>query len=97
MLFFSPVTAKRAAVSSGVSKENLLLHLKAQRTIEFSPRANISAQSRAARMMTMLVSKLASLVYVPRVLLPLAGSGVVDDDDDDDDGPDGSRSRRCGR
>lgn len=69
-LLFSPVAARRAAVSTGVSKANLLPQRKAQRTMEFSPRAHISAQSNAARMITMLVSKLASLVKELRVLFP---------------------------
>lgn len=76
-LFFRPVVANLTAVSSGVSKANLRLHLRAQRTIEFSPSAQIKAQSKAARIITMLVSKFASLAYDPRVvLLPLAGGGL---------------------
>jgi len=60
-LFLRPVAARRVAASSGVSKANLRLHLRAQRTIEFSPSAPINAQSKAARIITMLVSKFASL------------------------------------
>ncbi|KAF7830868.1 hypothetical protein G2W53_013201 [Senna tora] len=57
----NPFAANLAAASSGVSKANLLLHLRAHLTIEFNPRAHISAQSKAASIITMFVSKLASL------------------------------------
>lgn len=60
--FFRPVAARRAASSCGFSKANRLPHRSAHRMIEFSPSAQMSAQSRAARMITMLVSKLASLL-----------------------------------
>ncbi|KAK3405013.1 hypothetical protein EUGRSUZ_K01285 [Eucalyptus grandis] len=59
----SPVVASLAAACSGVSAPNLRLQRSAQRTMELSPRAQISAHSRAARMITMLVSKLVSLMY----------------------------------
>lgn len=87
MLFFSPVAARRAAVSSGDSKVNLRLHLKAHLTIEFSPRAHINAQSRAARMMTILVSNFVSLVYPLCVLLSLLGG----------ESSWAPRRKRCGR
>ena len=87
-LFLRPVAAICAAVWSRVSKVNLLPQRMAHRTIEFSPRAQINAQSKAAKMITMLVSKLASLLYVLRVLLPFAADCVLDSV---------SRSSRCGR
>ncbi|KAL0557011.1 hypothetical protein IC582_005529 [Cucumis melo] len=76
-LFFSPEAVRREAVPPPVSKANRRLHRRAHRTIEFNPRAQISAQSKAARIITMFVSKLASLLYEFRVLLPLDGAAVV--------------------
>lgn len=86
-LFFSPVAVRREAVPPPVSKANRRLQRRAHRTIEFNPRAQISAQSNAARIITMFVSKLASLLYEFRVLLPFDGGAVVS----------GSRRRRGGR
>ncbi|KAJ1429807.1 hypothetical protein SESBI_08214 [Sesbania bispinosa] len=68
-----PFEAKRATASSGVSKANLRLHLRAQRTIELSPRAHISAQSKAAKINTMLVSKFELPVKDSLDLLMLPG------------------------
>lgn len=86
-LFFNPVAARREAVPPPVSKANRRLQRRAHRTIELSPRAQINAQSNAARIITMFVSKLASLLYEFRVLLPLDGAAVVS----------ASRRRRWGR
>ncbi|KAI5670383.1 hypothetical protein M9H77_10747 [Catharanthus roseus] len=76
MLFLSPVTANLAPVSSGA---NLRVHLKAHLTIEFNPRAQINAQSRAARIITILVSKFDSAVEplcaLPPLIIGAAGSG----------------------
>ncbi|GKU91254.1 hypothetical protein SLEP1_g5154 [Rubroshorea leprosula] len=55
--------------------------------MELSPRAHIKAQSKAAKIITMLVSKLASFVKLARPLLPFACGALVGE----------SRSRRCGR
>lgn len=66
-LFLRPVEASLDAVSSDVSKGNLRPDLRAHRTIELSPRAQSSAQRRAARMIAMLVSKSAWSWDDPRV------------------------------
>lgn len=80
-LFLRPVEASLAAVSSGVSKGNLRPYLRAQRTIELIPNAQTKAQRRAARMITILVSKSARLENEPRVRFWVAfwvkGAGVL--------------------
>lgn len=86
-LFFSPEAVRREAVPPPVSKANRRLQRRAHRTIEFSPSAQIKAQSNAARIITMFVSKFASLVYEFRALLPFDGGAVVS----------ASRRRRWGR
>lgn len=59
------------------SKVNRRVQRRAHRTIEFNPRAQIKAQSNAARIITMFVSKFASLLYEFLVLVPLDGGAVA--------------------
>jgi hypothetical protein len=83
--FFSPVAASLAAVCSGVSSANLRLHRRAHRAMEFNPSAHINAHKSAAKIITMLVSKLASFMNESCVLLPYDG-GMLSSM---------SRNRRC--
>lgn len=75
-LFFSPVAAIRPVAWLPVSRLSLRLHRRAQRTIEFSPRAKINAQRRTASMITMFLSKVASFPpYGSRGLFPWDSNG----------------------
>ena len=83
---FSPVPASRAASCSAVSLPKGRPHRSAHRAMEFRPSAHIKAHSSAARMITMLVSKFASLMNVSLVLPPPYEGGMLSSV---------SRNRRC--
>ncbi|KAH1199509.1 hypothetical protein GmHk_18G052854 [Glycine max] len=83
---FSPVPASRAAACSAVSLPKGRPHRSAHRAMEFRPSAHIKAHSSAARMITMLVSKFASLMNVSLVLPPPYEGGMLSSV---------SRNRRC--